>query len=141
MSDGSGPARGIPDRDFSAEALSPGSARLRGTIVAVKQDLLSSDPSSPCGRYPCMATVRVDSVYGYGAGFPSPMAPGEEFVATFEFTLGPTKERFPGMAESYPGLEAGSTFDADIIYMQRPGRNPDPRRDGSLTIYGYQRLL
>lgn len=141
MSDGSGSARGIANADFSAADLSPGSARLRGTIVAVNRDALSADATSPCGRYPCTATVRVDSVYGYGAGFPSPMAPGEEFVATFEFTLGPTKELFPGMQESYPGLDAGSVFDADIIYMQRPGRNADPRRDGSLTVYDYRRLL
>ncbi len=108
-------------------AIPPNHCRIVGTIVGVDSVLDRSDTTSPCSRFPCRATVRIDSVLGYGMAFPQPLAVGTTVEAAFLFTLHSTAGLFPGMAETFPGLKVGDVFRADLRGLESDfpgGRSP-----------------
>lgn len=118
------------------EPIPPNTCRIVGTIVDVDSTLESRVPKNPCSKVPCTATVRVDSILGYGQAFPQALSKGEEISVKFVFTLGATREVFPTMTESYPGLPIGSTFSANVLgraTMTRDGAN-----SVSFMVYGYE---
>ena len=117
------------------ETIPPSRCRLVGTIVAIDSGFRSSNANEPCSRVPCRASVRVDSVLGYGPGFPTVLSRSEEIYVKFAFTLGPTRELFPNMSEFYPGLGVGSTFTADVTGTAMPtmGKSYTPE----FEVYGY----
>src|SRR5437867_5493956 len=118
------------------EQVPPGHCRVRGTVVRIDSLVATPDTSNPCSRFPCRATVRVDSVLGYGAAFVHPLPLGSEIVVTFIFTLHPTAEIFPAMKESFPGLSIGSVFLADIEGTE--GMAVHEKSEFSFSIYGYK---
>ena len=64
---------------------------------------------------PCRGIVRIDSILGYGSSFGNPLAVGQRVNVHFAFALAPTtKDLFPNMTETYPGLELNSRFRADV---------------------------
>jgi hypothetical protein len=70
---------------------------------------------------------------GYGSAFPQPFAPGEVIVVSFAYTTAPTtKELFPSMQDTYPGVSVGSRFIANLSAEQK--------KDGGVafTVYRYQ---
>lgn len=115
--------------------LGPGQARLAGTVVSI-DTARSTRPSDPCAKAPCRAQVRVDTVLGYGGGFPRPLVPGETLAVHFGFTLAPTPSVMPEVTPPYPGLEVGDAFTADLRARDAPGiaGASDPIR---FLIYGY----
>lgn len=104
------------------ETIAPNHCRIVGTIVSVDSTLDLSDTSNPCSRYPCRATVRVDSMLGYGMAFPHPLPSGSRIPVTFLFTL-------------HPGLSIGTQFRADVLAVEgiaQTGQNPP-----AFSIAGY----
>ena len=91
----------------------PSHCRLVGTVVSI-DTTLSSMTEDPCSKVPCVASVRIDEVVGYGSGFVGMLGKGSEIKMRFRYTLGPTSDVFPGMSPSLPGLETGSKFQADV---------------------------
>ncbi len=127
-----------PDKrpTISAQRIAPNHCRLVGTVVSIDSALLSSDPKDPCSKVPCRATVRVDSVIGYGSAFPEALSKGKEVVVAFKFTTAATEAFFPEMSHSYPGVQVGSTFIADIE-AQRTLMSK--RATGhEFVVYGYE---
>ena len=118
--------------------IAPGHCRIVGTIVHIHSILVLTDKTSPCSKAPCLASVRVDSIIGYGSSFIEPLSAGDTVFIKFMFTLSPTtKELFPDMTELYPGLSMGSQFVADVV-SDVPGKLYQKRSDQFL-IYGYKR--
>ncbi len=107
--------------------IAPNEARIRGTITAIYEE---RSGSGPCAQAPCAATVRVDSVLGYGSAFPRPISRGEHLDVRFAFTLAPTAELDMNLDDSYPGLELGSSFRADVQGQMSPG-------GPSFVVYSY----
>ena len=106
--------------------ISPGRCRIVGSVVAISAER-NADPLSPCSKQPCRATVRIDSVLGYGSGFGGRFVQGKEVDMEFAFTLGPTTESlFPNMDTRYPGLTTGSVFKADVMPTQSEGISDSP---------------
>ncbi len=119
-----------------SENISPGHCRITGTIVRIDSTLDSGNKNNPCSKVPCTAVVKVDSVWGYGLGFP-PLGIGKEITIKFKFTLGPTtKELFPGMKDFYPGLKIGDSFLGDI---QKELESGTAGKGNFFTIYGYRK--
>lgn len=118
------------------ETIPPNRCRLVGTIVAIDSGYRSSNPDEPCSRVPCRATVRVDSVLGYGQAFPTVLSQSEEIYVKFAFTLGPTRELFPDLSESYPGIRVGSTFTADVAGTAVPTMGK-VYMSSAFEVYGY----
>jgi|ERR1041385_1327776 hypothetical protein len=117
--------------------IAPGHCRIIGTIVKVDSTLLSTDRSNPCAKAPCVASIRVDSILGYGSSFPKPLSVGSVITVKFAFTLAPTTpDLFPNMAESYPGLQVNSQFLADVT--SQPMSIDKQSDDVSYLIYGYK---
>ena len=93
--------------------LAPDHCRLVATVVRIDEGR-SEGASDPCSKAPCNATIRVQQVLGYGSGFTVPLAIGNEILVHFLFTLGTTRELFPGLNPPLPGLQVGSTFEAEL---------------------------
>jgi len=108
--------------------VAPGSCRLVGEIVAI-QSQLAPDRTSPCGKVPCKATVKVKKVIAYGAAFKPPLTEGQEISVYFAFTLSPSAAYFPNLTTPLPGLEVGSLFQADL---------KNPAEGGAATPDWYQ---
>ena len=98
----------------AGEPIPPNHCRIVGTVVGIDQTLNSSDPQSPCSKAPCSATVRVDSILGYGSAFGGSIAAGRQVQMSFGLTLSPTKGIFPQLTQSYPGLKVGASFVANV---------------------------
>ncbi len=92
----------------------PNHCRIVGTIIAVDESYRGSSEGDPCSKAPCMATVRVDSVIGYGSAFGGTVGVGSEISVKFSYTLGPSQEVFPDQSMSLPGMKMGSRFQADV---------------------------
>ena len=122
----------------SSQALTipPKNCRIVGTIVFVDEPRSDLGADDPCSKVPCQAVVRVDSILGYGQGFVKPLGKGKEIEVLFKFTLSPTKDLFPNMEESYPGLKLGSYFLADIEGYAIP--QIDSNKQARYLIYGYE---
>lgn len=113
--------------------INPNEIRLLATVVVV-DTTRASRPTDPCFDVPCHATIRVDSVFGYGSGFPRPVTAGDELDVRFAFTLAPTDEVMPDLVESFPGLETGDAFWADVRAHPSPGPGNGATR---FVIYNY----
>lgn len=118
-----------PDRG----AVNPGEVRIASTIVSI-DTVRSARAGDPCARHACYATIRIDSVLGYGSGFPRPLSPGESVRARFAFTLAPSVEAMPGYETSLPGLEEGDSFRADLRVHPVPTLQA---QDPTFVVYEY----
>lgn len=120
--------------DNSNVPLPPNSCRVVATIESIDKTLKGMNANDPCGKAPCVATVRIDSVLGYGSSFPKPLAAGTKIQVRFAHTLDATKDAMPEITPPLPGLSVGSTFAASITSAMAMG-NSQP----SYTIYGYEK--
>lgn len=108
----------------------PGHAEIKGEIVEI-EPVSKTENYSPCSKAPCMAKVKIDGV-AYGAGFPV-LSKNKEIMIKFNFTLAPTtKELFPNMDDSYPGLKVGDKFSA-LAGFNVPIGSDKPE----FFVYGY----
>ncbi len=104
-----------------AQDIPPDHCRIIGTIVSIDAIKKTGNVDDPYSKAPSRAVVRVDSVLGYGQGFIRPLSKSKEVPITFKFTLSPTKDLFKNMTKTYPGLEMGSKFLADVEAQQLLG--------------------
>ena len=125
-----------PDDDLrpNAREINPGEVRVASTVVSI-DTVRSGRADDPCARYPCYATIRIDSILGYGSGFPRPLSPGESLRARFAFTLAPSADAMPGYEPPLPGLEEGVSFQADLRGHLAPGLGA---RDPTFIVYNYR---
>ncbi|MBU1117133.1 MAG: hypothetical protein KKE09_18575 [Bacteroidetes bacterium] len=92
--------------------VAPNNCRINGTLVKIEE---ITDTSGPCSVYPCTANVKLNNVIESGFGFNSPLIKGDTIKIKFEFTLSETsKEQFPTLEKSFPGLKVGDTFVGDV---------------------------
>ena len=95
----------------------PGHAKIVGIIIEIEPLTDSSNLNDPCSKTPCIAIVKVSSAV-YGAAFP-PFSKDDEIRIKFLFTLEKTtKELFPDMKETYPGLKVGQEFTALVAHIE-----------------------
>ena len=95
----------------------PGHAKIVGVITEIEPVSDRTKLSDPCSKVPCIALVKVSSAV-YGAAFPS-FSKDEEVRIQFLFTLEiTTKELFPNMEESYPGLKVDQEFTALVAHIE-----------------------
>lgn len=92
--------------------------RISGTVVAIDEQLASKSNTDPCSKAPCMATISVDSVYGFGPGFSGSVSVGMTIEVTFPFTLGSTELLDIKTEKHLPGLEKDDRFMADMESRQ-----------------------
>ena len=118
---------------IGAQDIAPGHCRIIGTIVSIDAIQKTGNAEDPCSKEPCRAVVRVESVLGYGQGFIRPLSKSKEVPITFKFTLSPTNDLFQNMTKTYPGLEVGSKFLADVEAHELIGT-----KTINYLIYGYE---
>ena len=122
------------DKNLTKSDISPGTAKIAGTIMKIEPVLSDSGSQGPCSRVPCIASVKVTSAV-YGAGF-SPLVIGKEIRIQFIFTLvKTTKDLFPNLKEEYPGLEIGDRFTAIVSEIKSVDKNVPGFR-----VYGYEKI-
>ena len=110
----------------------PGHAKIVGVITEIEPVSDSSNLNDPCSKVPCIALVKVSSAV-YGAAFPS-FSQDDEIRIKFLFTLEKTtKELFPNMEETYPGLKVGQEFTALVAHIE----NIDTTAS-KFQIHGYE---
>lgn len=121
--------KNMPEKKI--ENIPPGHARIDGVISKIEPIVKSDDPKDPCSKAPCIALVTVKGAE-YGAGFPV-LNMKEDIKVKFAFTLVPTsKDLFPNMEESYPGLMEGQEFTALVQHIETMNETIP-----SYQIYGY----
>lgn len=112
----------------------PNNCKVIATVETIDQTLKGTGEKDPCSKAPCLATVRIDSVLGFGSAFPSTMSAGKKIQVKFALTLSSTKEMLPEVTPALPGLSAGSRFEALINGSIEMGRT-----EPLFTIYGYEK--
>ncbi len=117
----------------------PGKCRFIGTIEKIHDKQLSDNKDDPCSKVPCLATVRIDSVLGYGQSVVRPLAKGERIQVQFMFTLQPSATYFPRLKTVLPGLQVHSTFQADLN-MQGLIDSPKTKQAIHYSIFTYSRI-
>ncbi|MCI0706993.1 MAG: hypothetical protein L0Y80_05875 [Ignavibacteriae bacterium] len=117
--------------------LAPGTCRAVFTVVSIDTMMTSALVSDPCSKAPCTATLQVDSVIGYGAGYTSPHSRGERIQVRFAFTVAPTKDILPSMDQHYPGVSIGTKLTADLRHERGPKGMGESAEYITYTIYGY----
>ena len=115
------------------EPIPAGHCRIVATVVEVHAPDADLGSENPCSRFPCAATVLVDSILGYGSGFTGTLAPGKHVEVRFTYTLAPSKQAHPSAAFSLPGLGSGDHFQADLSGSQEM---ISPGLDGRKGRYG-----
>jgi hypothetical protein len=125
-------AGGIQEREI---AIYPGHCRIVATVVGIDSSVRTEDLTGPCAKAPCRTRIRVEDVLGYGSAFPRPLAKGDVVSARFMFTVAPTKDLFPSMTQSYPGVSIGSKIVTDIQAIQQIGDNAEV--DAMFLVYAY----
>ncbi|HZV13528.1 MAG TPA: hypothetical protein VFA55_09960 [Candidatus Kapabacteria bacterium] len=115
----------------------PDVCRILGRIVSIDTTRQTTDTLSPCFKAPCRARVHVDSLYGCGMGFPSGLYEGEEITAFFMYTLGPTKETYPALKATLPGLQIGSRFEANVMGHPAPEGDQLGNSTIEFTVFDY----
>ncbi len=112
------------------DTIPPGHAQITGRIIEIDPISDNGSSSGPCSKAPCTAKVKIESIK-YGAGFP--VLSSQEVKIRFAFTLSPTtKDLFPNMEESYPGLKVGDDFSA-LAASEESMNSSEPQ----LVVYGY----
>ena len=110
----------------------PGTCRVLAMVEAIDRTLKGTSEKDPCGKAPCMATIKIDSVLGYGSAFPAVLAPGMRLSVKFAHTLNPTKDVWPDILPPLPGLRVGVKFEALVSGQAAMGKT-----DPDYTIYRY----
>lgn len=111
----------------------PGHAKIVGVITEIEPVSDSSKLNDPCSKAPCIALVKISSAV-YGAAFPS-FSMDDEIRIKFLFTLEKTtKELFPDMEETYPGLKVGQEFTALVAHMEYIDETAP-----KFQVHGYER--
>lgn len=113
--------------------ISPGQAEITGQIVEILPVDISLIENDPCSKVPCRASVRIENIT-YGPGFPTMQK--DTLMLKFNFTLmSTTKEMFPNMDDSYPGLKIGDRFIGMIGFENIMGKNQP-----EFYINGYKKI-
>jgi len=108
----------------------PDNCKMIGEVVKVSTERTSN---GVCAENPCVATIKVVEILGYGSGFSTPLNIGQEITINFAFTLSPTNNLFPELNEPLEGLEEGDKFEALVIGSERMGEGK------SYKIYAYKK--
>ena len=110
-----------------------GHAELTGQIIEILPIDKSQNEKDPCSNAPCKAKVKIENIT-YGPGFPT--ISGSNVILNFNYTLMPTtKEMFPNMNESYPGLNVGDKFSALTGFESIIGKDQP-----EFYVNGYKKL-
>jgi len=110
-----------------------GKCRIEGIVVKINPKIYSDDPGDPCSKAPCKATIKIEEILGYGAGFSKTLSQGEEIDIMFKFTLSPSRDVSPQLQLDLPGLKVGARFIADVE------SNPSIKKgEDEFTIYRYE---
>jgi hypothetical protein len=112
----------------------PGTCRIIATVETIDRTLKGTSEKDPCGKAPCMATIKIDSVLGYGSAFPKPFAAGQKVKVTFAQTLNPTKDVWPDIQPPLPGLRVNDRFEATIGSAMVVGTS-----EPAFTIHSYEK--
>ncbi len=99
------------------EPVPPNNCRVIATVLAINTQNLESG-TGPCSQVPCFATVRIDSIIGYGSAFQHPLSPDGKYVVKFNFTTRPSRKLFPNLEKSLPEVKVGMKFQADLSAME-----------------------
>ncbi|MER3524542.1 MAG: hypothetical protein C4326_10880 [Ignavibacteria bacterium] len=125
-------SEGSVSSKHTPEVIPPNACRIVATIVEVDSSLKGTSEKDPCSKAPCNATVRIDSVLGYGSAFPKPIGEGSVLRVRFALTLAATDKLSPDIKPALPGLRRGERFKADLTAMPTMGSS-----EPSYTIQTY----
>lgn len=117
-----------------APTIPPNNCKVAATVVAIDNSMKGTGEKDPCGAAPCIATVRIDSVLGYGSAFPKTFSAGETISMKFANTLRPTAKDYPDVKPALPGLSVGSSFVALVSGQIVMGQT-----EPAFVIYGYEK--
>ncbi len=76
--------------NMTSEQASPsevGGCKVKATILSIDTLLNKMEPSSPCAKSPCIASIKIDEIIKMGALCGPLLYKGDELKVYFDFTL------------------------------------------------------
>ena len=121
-----------------AKGIPPGQCRIMADVIKIDTTFSGNSENDPCSKAPCTAWIKVKKIIGYGAGSVG-LNSGDTLKAKFAFTLNPTDQKtFPTLKVNYPGLNEGSSFEADVQLM--PSNPSAAQKEKVYIVYGYKKI-
>ena len=99
--------------------LAPNSCRFTGTVTEILPVDTVAERGA-CASVPCLALVRIDTVFGYGAAFAAPLSVGAILKIRFPLTLRPSRSLFPAMNDLPPSFSRGDGLTGTMIVREVP---------------------
>lgn len=120
------------------ENINPNACRINGTILMVEK---SFESSGPCVNHHCTAQVLVNNIVSSGFSFNHPFAQTDTIKIKFEFTLDETtKDMFPNLTKSFPGLIVGDSFVGDVESIETIKFNNKGTDPFSYRVFNYDKI-
>ncbi len=118
--------------------INPNACRINGTILSIEK---SFESSGPCVNHLCTASVLVNTIVSSGFSFNHPFAKSDTIKIKFEFTLDETtKDMFPNLTKSFPGLKVGDSFIGDVESIETIKFNKKETDSFSYKIFNYDKI-
>jgi hypothetical protein len=135
------PVTEAPARSMNLDSLaalrrmhSPNVFRIVGTVVSIEPPGAEGATTGPCAKAPCMASIRIDSLFYHDSTAAYPFTVGQTVRMRFVYTLAPSRDLFPKAGPDYPGLKTGSAFEADVMRSRPRGASGN---EGAFMIAAY----
>jgi len=122
--DSSETASVIPEKPVSSRnTIPPGHCHITGTLVDIDTTRISDNPDDPCFRFPCNATMIIETVHGYGPAFSTPLAAGKKIPLYFVYSIaGTAATGFTMEKHDLAALQTGSRIETYVKGVRLKGR-------------------
>jgi hypothetical protein len=93
----------------------PNATVIQGLLVSKEMDkAYSNDDSHPCGEFPCLGNIVIQSIVQRGMNFHGQFTVGDTMFAQFTYTLGSSGKYFPQKNPAPNDIPLGSVIECIV---------------------------
>lgn len=93
--------------------LPPNSCKIIAQVQYIHTIQSEAKSEGPCDKTPCIASVKILKIKGYGSSFPV-ISSGDTLTLHFYYTLTPSKKLFPAVPSLPPALKITDVIEGVI---------------------------
>ncbi len=93
----------------------PNATVIQGLLVSKEMDkAYANNDSHPCGEFPCLGNIVIQSIIQRGMNFHGQFAVGDTIFARFTYTLGNSGKYFPQKNPAPNDIQLGSVIECIV---------------------------